>query len=100
MRTLFFLTAILLLTLQAHSDPLPARVEEPSVQEQMEEVDTVITIFFTGVESSHFRDANKREGWRLALESDLDQSLNISPFIFSLNSQNQINTRNILSLMP
>uniref|UniRef100_A0A8C0VWM3 Alpha-defensin N-terminal domain-containing protein n=1 Tax=Castor canadensis TaxID=51338 RepID=A0A8C0VWM3_CASCN len=62
MRTLFFLTAILLLTLQAHSDPLPARVEEPSVQEQMEEVDTVITIFFTGVESSHFRDANKREG--------------------------------------
>jgi defensin alpha len=59
MKTLALLAAILLLALQAQSDPLPARVEEASAQEQMEEEDPVTTISITGVESSDFRDAGK-----------------------------------------
>uniref|UniRef100_A0A8C0WC87 Mammalian defensins domain-containing protein n=1 Tax=Castor canadensis TaxID=51338 RepID=A0A8C0WC87_CASCN len=62
MKTLALLAAILLLALQAQSDPLPARVEEASAQEQMEEEDPVTTISITGVESSDFRDAGLRAG--------------------------------------
>jgi hypothetical protein len=54
LKTLALLAAILLLALQAQSDPLPARVEEASAQEQMEEEDPVTIIFITGVESSGF----------------------------------------------
>jgi hypothetical protein len=59
MKTFALLAAMLLMALQAQSDPLPATVEEASAQEQMEEEDPVTTIFITGVESSGFRDAGK-----------------------------------------
>jgi hypothetical protein len=54
MKRLALLAVILLLALQAHSDPLPARLEEASAQEQMEKVDQVTPIFFTRVENSSF----------------------------------------------
>jgi defensin alpha len=60
MKTFALLAAILLLALQAQSDPLPARVEEASAQEQMEEVDPITTISITGEESSDLRDAGKK----------------------------------------
>uniref|UniRef100_A0A8C0WGR0 Mammalian defensins domain-containing protein n=1 Tax=Castor canadensis TaxID=51338 RepID=A0A8C0WGR0_CASCN len=49
MKTFALLAAMLLMALQAQSDPLPATVEEASAQEQMEEEDP-------GVESSDFQD--------------------------------------------
>jgi hypothetical protein len=52
MKTFALLAAMLLMALQAQSDPLPATVEEASAQEQMEEEDP-------GVESSDFQDAGK-----------------------------------------
>nr|XP_020009640.1 neutrophil antibiotic peptide NP-1-like [Castor canadensis] len=62
MKTFALLAAILLLALQAQSDPLPATVEEASAQEQMEEVDPITTISITGEESSDLRDAGLRAG--------------------------------------